>query len=138
MWQTRVAGVFFGAAENDESDSVRLRARTSTGFKQSDSSLASSSSAPSSMRVISLMFTCSLNRSKLWQSTLFVCSGENDWVYLWRAASIYNLVRVFISRRGKQRHAPRVLEDHCVNGPRAARAGVALFKYRHQLLNTST
>lgn len=40
--------------------------------------------------------------------------------------------------RGKQRHAPRVLEDHCVNGPRAARCGVALFKYRHQLLNTST
>lgn len=40
--------------------------------------------------------------------------------------------------RGKQRHAPRVLEDHCVNGPRAARCGVALFKYRHQLLNAST
>lgn len=34
--------------------------------------------------------------------------------------------------------APRVLEDLCVNGPRTAHSGVALFKYRHQLLIAST
>lgn len=67
-------------------------------------------------------------------------------VYLWRQAASVRLdlqpcVCVYIqsaSRGAKQRHAPRVLEDHCVNGPRAARCGVALFKYRHQLLNAST
>lgn len=38
----------------------------------------------------------------------------------------------------KQQSAPRVAEDHCVNGPRTAHSSMTLFKYRHQLLNTST
>lgn len=79
--------------------------------------------------------------------SLFVCLGffRGEWLHLFipatpPSASIYNLACLCSERLawGKQRSAPRVLEDHCVNDPRAAHSRVALFKYRHQLLNAST
>lgn len=79
--------------------------------------------------------------------SLFVCLEllRREWLHLFipaipMSASIYNLVCLCSERLAwdKQRSAPRVLEDHCVNGPRAAHSRVALFKYRHQLLNAST
>lgn len=83
----------------------------------------------------------------MWQHRELACVfrrslKENGCIYLYQrfpSASIYHLVCLCLVRLAwaKQRSAPRVLEDHCVNGPRAAHSRVALFKYRHQLLNAS-
>lgn len=58
--------------------------------------------------------------------SLFVCLRlfRGEWLHLFLAASICNLVCLSSESLawGKQWHAPRVLEDHCVNGPRAARS----------------
>lgn len=55
--------------------------------------------------------------------SLFVCLGlfRGEWLYLFWAASICNLVCLSSESLawGKQWHAPHVLEDHCVNGPRS-------------------
>lgn len=55
--------------------------------------------------------------------SLFVCLGlfRGEWLHLFRAASICNLVCLSSESLawGKQWHAPHVLEDHCVNGPRS-------------------
>lgn len=76
--------------------------------------------------------------------SLFVCLGlfRAEWLHLFRAVSICNLVCLSSESLawGKQWHAPRVLEDHCVNGPRSVRSewrslntDTSCWTYQHEL-----